>query len=252
MDKKSSASLRWITLFIIILNIAFNYFYMALIDQPSMGQVSGKYPSLFTPAGYAFSIWGLIYCSFLFFCIVQLKRTRLEKTAYNRLSVPLLISNVLAALWIVVFTKEMFTLSVVIMSILLLLSVRMFGAAASAYFRHRHNWWIQLPFSLFCGWLSVAFLANLAVLIASEQGKENEVLTLLFIALAVIAAMLVGIRFRNPVYPLVVAWAVFAIWIARKGDHPGVAYTALAASLLSILACFAALYRLKSSPSLRR
>ena len=37
----------------------------------STGEVSAKYESLFTPAGYAFAIWGLIYLALFAFVIYQ-------------------------------------------------------------------------------------------------------------------------------------------------------------------------------------
>lgn len=37
------------------------------INDQTIGEVSHRYPNLFTPADYTFSIWGLIYLSLLLF-----------------------------------------------------------------------------------------------------------------------------------------------------------------------------------------
>ena len=44
-----------------------------LLGEGTIASVSSKYTNLFTPAGYAFSIWGLIYLSLIAFSVVQLR-----------------------------------------------------------------------------------------------------------------------------------------------------------------------------------
>lgn len=210
-----------------------------------MGAVSARYPSLFTPSGYAFSIWGLIYVSFIFYCIIQLQATRLPKKIYNQISLPLLLSNLLAGVWIWVYTNEMLLLSVIIILALLFLSIEMFITSGKAASQSKHSWWLQFPFSLFFGWLSVAFLANLSVFIAGEQGKENTGLAFVLIAIAGLAGIIVSFRFRNAVYPAVVAWATIAIASARKDDHTDIAYGALAVSIISIIMVIIAALKLR-------
>ena len=48
-------------------------------------EVSDKYPTVLTPAGYAFSIWGLIYVGLIAFTIYQLLPSRLERLRNVRL-----------------------------------------------------------------------------------------------------------------------------------------------------------------------
>lgn len=235
MDTLNSAILRWATLFAVILNVLFNYSYVKIFSQASMGEVSARYPSLFTPSGYAFSIWGLIYIAFIFYCIIQLQKSRLPKKIYNQISLPLLLSNLLAGVWIWVYTNEMLLLSVVIILALLFLSIEMFIVTGKAASQSKHSWWLQFPFSLFFGWLSVAFLANLSVFVAGEQGKGNAMLAFIMLTIAGLAAIIISFRFKNAVYPAVIAWATVAIASARKNDHTDIANGALAVSIVSII-----------------
>ena len=49
-----------------------NYFSnTGLLNNTTIGEISKDLNSLFTPAGYAFSIWGLIYLLLLGFAIYQ-------------------------------------------------------------------------------------------------------------------------------------------------------------------------------------
>ena len=46
----------------LVVTILMNYLSnTGIFNGETMASISAKYPSLFTPAGYAFSIWGLIY-----------------------------------------------------------------------------------------------------------------------------------------------------------------------------------------------
>ena len=207
-----------------------------------MGEVSASYPSLFTPAGYAFSIWGLIYFAFMYYCVKQLQTSRLEKKVYNQLSLSLLLLNLLAAVWIWVFTSRLLAVSVAIIAIMLLLSIDMFVSSSAASKQKKHSWWLQFPFSLLFGWLSVAFLANLSVLIASMQQKPNSTLAITFVILAGLASLIISLSFSNAVYPAVIAWALMAVYIARKSEDPQIAFSALiTASLSAVLVIIEAL-----------
>ncbi len=43
-------------------NVTYNFVYSRIGEStPTVGEVSNAYPTLFTTAGYAFAIWGLIY-----------------------------------------------------------------------------------------------------------------------------------------------------------------------------------------------
>jgi len=51
-----------VTLIAFLLMIYVNYLSgIGEINNISAGGVSGKYPTLFTPAGFTFSIWGVSY-----------------------------------------------------------------------------------------------------------------------------------------------------------------------------------------------
>jgi hypothetical protein len=51
---------------------AVNYLAVALpLAGRDTGEISDNYPNLFAPAGYAFSIWGLIYTLLLIYTIYQ-------------------------------------------------------------------------------------------------------------------------------------------------------------------------------------
>ena len=65
--------LKLLTLGVYGVMVAINYLAELLrLGGKDIGEISAKYPNLFTPAGYAFSIWGLIYLLLLIYVIYQL------------------------------------------------------------------------------------------------------------------------------------------------------------------------------------
>ncbi|MBK7650552.1 MAG: tryptophan-rich sensory protein, partial [Flammeovirgaceae bacterium] len=62
------------------------------INGMNTGQISDLYPSLFTPAGFTFSVWSVIYLSLIVFSIAQIKVK--DKSYFKELSLWFLLSCV--------------------------------------------------------------------------------------------------------------------------------------------------------------
>jgi hypothetical protein len=74
VDTPSLRALNFANLLAYIANVSIVYAVgpTNLVDLPTNAEVSAEYPSLMTPAGYAFSIWAVIFLSQLVWAIVQL------------------------------------------------------------------------------------------------------------------------------------------------------------------------------------
>lgn len=223
---------RWAGLFATLVNIAFNYLYNRL---PSTGtgidEVTDSYNSLFTPAGYAFSIWGLIYLSFITYAICQLLPWQKSDRLYDKLSIPFVLVNMLSMLWIRMFSQNHIGTSVGIITAILLLGGVMFGYAKEGYLYEGNKFWITIPFSLFLGWISVASIANVSLLLISLRWRGGSLgeatWTSVMISAAFLLAVVISISFKDFLYPLVVAWACIAIWVSSKDVSNTVALVAL-------------------------
>jgi hypothetical protein len=204
-----------------------------------MGEVSGKHPTLITPAGYAFSIWGIIYLSFIVYAIYQLLPSQRNKQVYKYLARPLIATSILSIAWLISFSYEQMLLSVVIISCMLVTAILLFGRAKEATFRQEATFWITIPFGLYTGWLSVATITNTAVWL-KDAGWQGGALgeptwTVIMIAIALALGVVISYRFRDLSFPLVIAWATFATHIARKNEHNTVATTALVTAAIMVL-----------------
>ena len=235
MRPGSHRVLRWTALISIILNVIFNGVYDRLMSVPTIGEITSNHPTYFTPANFAFGIWGLIYMAFIVYGIVQLLPSQRNHTIYGQLSVMVIALNILLAVWIVAFTHLQFALSVVILGLALVVALILFIRAHRAVLYHNYNLWLQLPFCLAASWLIVAFLAGLSLYLRTENVTfyfGEGVMTILMILFAFLTGLFVSFRTFSLVFPAVIAWALFAIHSARKEDAAPIAGIALTCAIL--------------------
>ena len=231
--------IRWIALLSILLNVAFNGLYITLFPGLNIQEVSRSYHDLFTPAGYVFSIWGVIYLSFIIYGIVQLLPSNMKYRIYDRLAIPLIFSNILGSTWIIAFTNQYILLSMIILVITLALSIVMFFRSGKEVNLGVSSRWLWFPFSLFFGWISVAVIANAAVTFKSfgwDGGVYGaEMWTIAMISIAGLFAIIVDAKFNNYIYAVVIVWASVGIWDERQADHPTIGIVALISTTVMLL-----------------
>jgi len=214
---------------------------IAFVASPWMsGQFGGFDPDRFPvpqvdppvqPAGYAFSIWGLIYLWLLAHAGFGLLQ-RAEDEGWDRTRWPLFISLAVGAAWIPVALQ-----SPVWAMILILV---MLGGALLALFTapRQEPWLTTAPLSIYAGWLSAASLVSIAVN-GAGYGVLFDAFTWAWIAvfILIILGALIQLRLGNaPGYGLTVTWAL--VGVAVQNGVGNVAFTAVA---LLAAAGFAAL-----------
>lgn len=198
-----------------VANIAFAYL-NGRIGTPSstVADISARYPTLMTPATYAFAIWGVIYaCTFLY-AAVALVPTELETRMHDRVAPWLVLLNSLSALWVALFSAEQLGPSMLICGAMLVASLSLYAIVSDHIVgEHLSRWW-RVPFGLWLGWLTVALLANLSVAMtaAGWDGWPSAALwaSLMLVGAAVVAHS-IGALFLDPTVAFVVAWAAIAI-----------------------------------------
>lgn len=223
---------RVLVLLAILANVAFNYAYTKLpLGLVDMKTASDRYPNLFTPAPWAFSIWGAIYLAWIVWAVAGLLPSRRSVSLHDGTAALLILLNVLGTVWILEFVLgNVGTAQVVIGA--------MFVAGWVAFRRAlegARSYWSVLPFSLFLGWITVANLANLAAWMTQANVWVDVPWAQVFLAVAALAGMVVGFMYREPVHPLVVAWAALAIASKSHGVDARVSTAAIAAAGISIV-----------------
>lgn len=242
----------------LVANVAFNYLVGASrvvsVGHGTMEEVSARYGNLFTPAGYAFSIWGVIYAAFLVYAVAQLHARARALALPDRLSRLFVAANLLGSAWILAFQYEQVVLAEVIilanLGVAWALHARATAAVAAGEVAPRWRW----PFSLYLGWIVVANLACLSAMLRALDSALPlaPAWAIVLLAIAVGAAVLIALRSADALVPLVVSWASVAIYVADRGVAPVVASTALVAAVLSLMAALVGGLGGRFSPSARR
>jgi len=232
---------RWLTAFAIWGTVILNYYANTHpFNGQTMGGVSAKYPTLLTPAGYAFSIWGLIFLSLVGYSVWQLAPAQQRLSLPYALARPLLLACVATSAWVVLFAYELILPSVGVMLLLLGCLIVTYGRARRRIFADAAPVWVGVPFSLFLGWISVASAINITIGLRHLGLQTAEglsvVFTLVLFVVLVGLALIISRVFRDMVFPLVVAWALVAIWVVRLREVPELGWAALAAATVVTIA----------------
>jgi hypothetical protein len=205
-----------------------------------MPEIWAKYPSLFTPAGFTFSIWGVIYMALLMFVIWQALPAQRANQKIAGISRYFQINCLMNALWIVVWHYDLLALSLVVMLTILATLILIYRALITSidsapFVEHIA---LYLPFSVYTGWISLTTIANASTLQISSGWDDvwltavQWTLVKLAVAGAVGATMI--LRHRDIPFALVVAWAAYGISVMQSAT-PEVSGAATTLSLLALI-----------------
>lgn len=243
---------RILNLIAVLVTLAVNGMANALpLNGQTTGAISDRFPVLFTPAGYVFSIWGLIYIGLLAFAIYQLLPSQAANPRLERTGWWFALSCFFNSAWIFLWHFNLFPLSLAAMLglLLCLLTIYLRLQIGVSPVAPRELWLVNVPFSIYLGWISVAFIANFAVVLNYTGWNAVDltaiILTIIVLVIGVGLGAAMTILRQEIAYPLVLVWAYFGIWFKQNLDVPVVGMTALlgAGAILLVMG----IYRLRRS-----
>ena len=211
------------------------------LNGMNTGQISDSLPSLFTPAGYVFSIWSIIYIGLIAFGIYQALPSQRNNPRIERMGWWFVIANLFNSAWIFAWHYLQFGLSVVLMLGLLVSLLVIYERIGRRAASRVETWTVNVPFSIYLGWITVATVANIASLLISLGWNGfgiPAVLTVVMIGVATLLGVLMILLKREIAYPLVLIWA-FAGIAAVRADVPVVEIGAIVAAALLLLVMLA-------------
>lgn len=215
----------------------------------STGELSDLYPVLITPAGYAFSIWGLIYALLAAFMIYQLLPSTYASRPINEAITFLVPVNAAMNIgWI--FAWHYQTPGTLWLSIVFMLGIWI--SLATIYYRlimftpaksYVDYICINLPFSLYLGWINVASILNAFIVFGGYVTPKTDAATVSLIhglsiaalACVALAVTAVAIIRRDPVIAFVFTWAAIGI-MANQSDETIDTLAMVSAIIVGVLA----------------
>ena len=206
-----------------------------LINGVTTGEVSDSFPSLFTPAGYVFSIWGVIYALLAVFVVYQALPAQKHNPRLERLGYWFVLSCAFNFSWLLAWHYGAIWLSQLFMLGLLgslIMSYVRLGIGKEKVSRPE-AFAVRWPFSIYLGWITVATAANTTVTLLEygvTGGWLAPLLTILVIAVALGIGFLMLRNRRDIGFNLVLAWAFVGIAVAQWGLELSVVVAALVAA----------------------
>jgi benzodiazapine receptor len=210
------------------------------LNGRTTAEVSDLYPTLVTPAGYVFSIWGVIYALLLVFVVFQALPSQRERPFLQNISVLFVLSSVLNVSWLFLWHYDQIVLSVVLMFALLITLIAIYlrlniGKAAVSW---KEKACVHLPFSVYLGWITVASIANVAAALVSVQwngfGFTSDRWGVLVIAVALLITLTVIATRKDIAYSLVIIWALAGIAVKQSGYQDIVIAVEVSAVIIAI------------------
>ncbi|MCL4265781.1 MAG: tryptophan-rich sensory protein [Anaerolineae bacterium] len=231
--------IRQITvLAVLIVTVVVNGLANALpINGITTAEISDSFDVFFVPAGYVFSIWGLIYLALFVYAIYQALPAQRENPRLRRIGWIFVVSSLANTAWIFCWHYGYYALSVAVMAVLLGSLIAIYwrlGTGRTAVSR-AEQWAVRIPFSIYLGWITVATIANITVLLDYVNWNgwsiAPEVWTVIMLVVAVVVAGLMALRHRDVAYLLVLVWAFAGIGV-KQAETPLVANAAWAAAVV--------------------
>lgn len=234
--------------FFLVFTIIFNYLSnTGIFNGKTIANVSDQYHNLFTPAGYAFSIWGVIYLLLIGFVYYTgrslFNPSKNEADGFvEKIGLWFVVSCLANCAWILTWLYGYTGISVIVLSIAFISLLIILMEALKYNSTIAQKWFINFPFQIYAGWVSVALIAAVAAWLTKIKWSAFEISeekwTIVMIVIATIIHVVMIFKKNAPIFALVAVWALIAIAVANKEVSQYIYIAALiAAGFIFISSC---------------
>jgi hypothetical protein len=198
-----------------VVNVGITYASISGVFGATNTDLSKKYQTLITPAGWAFRIWGPIFIWEGIFAAIQLLPNFRSCDSVQSIAPWWWASCVFQILWSITFAAEAITLSFLLMICILVSLLGSLWTGDSKPGTVAEYWLVRGPLSLQCGWIVAASALNCSVFADATRSSQGVLLTLAIVSLGVVvtiaALAAVAIPLPNPIICFVAFWALMGI-----------------------------------------
>ena len=218
------------------------------INGVTTAEVSEAYPNLFAPAGYAFSIWGMIYTLLVALVLYQLglfhsDNKKGEEDLIKKIRIYFILSSLANTAWVFAWHYDLIGLSVILIATMLWSLIMMAVGLRGKKLTKEENAFVKWPVALYFGWVTVALIANVTVYLVSIGWDGLGVSADWWMVIMLVVGALIGMAtmwwFKSLIYGSVIVWAYIAIYVKHTsmdgwaGEYPLV----IGAVIMCIIFC---------------
>ncbi len=227
-------------LLVLIANFVFG---SGVWGMPSVGDISNLYPTLLTPAGYAFSIWGLIYIMLIGFFFYQWYSLKQGKGEESLLPCGwwFTLANLFNILWIVFWVNDEIGISTLLIFGLLFCLIQLVKKLRLEIWDAPLRiiafvWW---PICIYAGWIVLASVLNVSVyLVSIEWGAhgihpEYWAVGITVVAVAIYFFLTINRNMREAA--LIGCWGFIAVAVNSRDSSELVMQSSFVAAVILFL-----------------
>jgi hypothetical protein len=223
-----------------IITIAINALANALpLNGLTTGEISDRFNIYFVPAGYVFSIWGLIYLGLIVYTVYQALPKQRDNPILQKIAPAYWISSLANSAWIFMWHYERFSITLPFMITILISLMVIYRLLRES--RGELKWLVKLPFSIYLGWITVATVANTTQFLYfidwNGFGITGQVWAVIMLGIASILGLIMAWREIDSPYVLVLIWAFLGITVSQADAQLVVygSWTAVAVLIVGLL-----------------
>jgi hypothetical protein len=184
-----------------------------LIGGMTQADISNMFPSAITPAGITFSIWSVIYLSWIiagiYVAFFQEKRGSIDNKTIILFSSAIALTGV----WLIPWGYIWIGTALIVMIVILGLLKYVFHQTRTSHPIMKYS--VELTL----GWINIATVANITIWLLSigytGSGISEIYWAIGVLALALILTLYYQIRYRVYIISLVFLWTMLGEWIAH-------------------------------------
>lgn len=219
------------------------------LNGQNTGEISDRFKVFFVPSGYVFAIWGIIYIGWIAFAVYQFLPAQKESPRLRKLGYFFALSGLLNAAWLFCWHYNVFGLSVIVMLSLLgtlIASYLLLGVGRTAI-TNAEKWCVDVPFSIYLGWISVATVANITDWFYSVNwdgfGIAPQTWAVIMLVVASLLGLLMTLIRRDSAYVFVLVWSFIGIAVKQSAEMMVANTAGIAAGVMLVLAIYSIVQR---------
>lgn len=224
---------------------------MGLINGVSTGALSNMFDTLVTPAGFAFSIWTIIYILLGVYVVFQALPSQKGKNFQSQIGPLFALSSIFNVFWIILWQSKLITLSLFPMFLLLLSLIAIYLRldVGRSNVSGKEKLAVHLPFSVYLGWITIAAVTNVSAALVSIHWNGFGVSPIdwatIVLGMVLTITLIAVIQRKDVGFGLVVIWALVGIATKRNENSMtvstailGIAVTTAALAAVILVARF--------------
>lgn len=210
----------------------------------TVGEISDSIPNQFTPAGYAFSIWSVIFLSQIILSVsLVIKAFKNEASSFAKQINLYSLLHILNIGWIFCWHSLQFGLSVLVMLALLFVLSKIYLLNKKQLKPNTNllNWSTHLYY----GWITVATVANITAFLVHQNvnlSLTKGTWAAIMVAIATLIYLTMTLKEKAYVFTLVGVWSLIAIAVKQNDGNITVFYTAVISASILLIAIISKTY----------